>query len=161
MADGSIRAGIQLESYKLSKISFEVTQDMLVLAQKEHSDCEARYQFGFRDAVRFKAEEKICYVTGVKIELTLFDKSIEQDIASGEFIITGLFSASGELDKDTEESLIKRQGPAILFPYIRSAISLVLTSAGFSSIILPLINVHAATSPMDLKIKDIEPVKKS
>ena len=154
MADSSIKSGIQFESYKIDKVSLELVPEVGILTKKNHSDCEIKYQFGFRDAMRFKKGDSVSYVTGLKVMLTIFDKKLNKDIASGEFVITGVFSSTGEVEKNIEETLIKVQAPAILFPYVRSAITMMLTTAGFSTIIMPLVNVAAIAKTLSIKIED-------
>ena len=154
MADSSIKSGIQFESYKIDKVSLELVPEVGILTKKNHSDCEIKYQFGFRDAMRFKKGDSVFYVTGLKVMLTIFDKKLNKDIASGEFVITGVFSSTGELEKNIEETLIKVQAPTILFPYVRSAITMMLTTAGFSTIIMPLVNVAAIAKTLSIKIED-------
>lgn len=154
MADSSIKSGIQFESYKIDKVSLELVPEVGILTKKNHSDCEIKYQFGFRDAMRFKKGDSVSYVTGLKVMLTIFDKELNKDIASGEFVITGVFSSTGELEKNIEETLIKVQAPTILFPYVRSAITMMLTTAGFSTIIMPLVNVAAIAKTLSIKIED-------
>lgn len=156
MGESSIRSGIQFDSYKIDKVVFELVPETGVLAKKNHSDCEVKYQFGFRDALRFKKGDLVSYVTGLRVMLSIFDKEMGKDIASGEFIITGLFSSTGELNKDVEETLIKVQAPTILFPYVRSAITMTLTTAGFSTIILPLVNVAAIAKTLSIKIDNAD-----
>lgn len=154
MSDSSIKSGIQLESYKLDKVSLNVVQEVGILSKKSHSNCEIKYQFSFRDALRLKNQNGFSYVTGLRLTLTIFDKDLNRDIADGEFIITGLFSATGEFDSKTEENIIKIQAPAILFPYMRAAITLLLNTAGFSTIIMPLVNVAAMSKTLSIKIND-------
>lgn len=150
-----MKSGIQFESYKLDDILFQLVPEVNILAKKQYSNCEIKYQFAFRNALRLKEDIKISYVTGLKIDLTVFDKDLNKQIASGSFVITGLFSSTGEFSKEIEEKLIKYQAPTILFPYIRSSISLILATAGFSTIILPLINVAEAAKSLNLKIEDV------
>lgn len=155
MGGSSIESGIQFESYKLDNISFQLVPEVSILAKKEHSNCKIEYKFSFRNALRLKNPDKVLYVTGLKIDLSIFDKDLDKQIATGSFVITGLFSSKGEFSKETEENLIKLQAPTILFPYIRASISLILTTAGFSSVILPLINVANTAKALDLKIDEV------
>lgn len=67
-------------------------------------------------------------------------------------LLQDFFSSLGKFTKDVEEKIIKYQCPTILFPYIRAAISFTLSSAGFSTIVLPVINVNAAAKGANIKI---------
>ena len=153
--NGSIKSGLRFESYKIDKIDFHVQQTVSVLSSVNHSDCRIRFDLGFRDALRIKENEKTLYITGLQVSLKLMKKEADdKPIAEGNFVITGLFSTTGELDKETEESLVKYQGPAILMPYIRATISYTLAGAGFSPVMMPLINVNAAAADTDIKVID-------
>lgn len=157
MGSSSIKAGIQLETYKIDHMEFNVKETVGILASNSHTDCTVNFRFAFRDVYKYNLPDKISYVTGLKIDLTIASKqNPEETVATGAFIITGLFSTSNSLDKEIEEKLLKFQAPAILFPYLRAAISFTITSAGFSTIILPLVNVNAAAQTAALKIIEKE-----
>lgn len=154
MSRSCITSGIQFESYKIDNISFSLVPEVSVLLKKVHSNCEIKYQFSFRNALRLKEPSKTSYITGLKIDLIIYDKDVNKQIATGSFVITGFFSSTGEFSKETEENLIKLQAPTILFPYIRASISLLLSTAGFSAVFLPLINVAEMAKSLDLKIEN-------
>lgn len=157
MATGSVKAGMQLETYKIDHMEFNVKETLGILASTSHTDCFVNFRFSFRDVYKYIISGKTSYVTGLKIDLTVVSKQNENEpIASGSFVITGLFSTTDELEKTLEEHLLKYQAPAILFPYLRAAISFTITSAGFSTIILPLVNVNAAAQSTELKIIEKE-----
>lgn len=153
MAASGVKASMQLETYKIDHMEFNVKETLGILASNSHVDCEVNFKFAFRDVYKYKIEEKETYVTGLKIDLTIVSKqNPNQLVATGSFVITGLFYITNKIDKNIEEKLLKFQAPAILFPYLRAAISFTLTSAGFSTIILPLVNVNAVAQTTDLKI---------
>ena len=150
----SVAAGIQFISYKMDRIDFSVTQELGVLSQKDHSDCEPSFEFSFRDAFKFPGDETDSYVTGLQVKIVIKNKNNDKEIAKGVFVITGLFTSLGQLTKDIEEEIVKYQCPTILFPYIRASISFTLASAGFSTIVLPIVNVNAAAREANIKIID-------
>ncbi len=155
MADNdrsSVTSSVQFISYKMDKIDFSVKQELGVLTQREHSDCEPYFEFGFRDAFKFPGKEVDSYVTGLQVKLTIKNKSNEKEIAQGLFVITGFFTSLGKFTKEIEEKIVKYQCPAILFPFIRASISFTLSAAGFSTIVLPIVNVNAAAQNVNIKI---------
>lgn len=159
MADdnrSSITSGIQFISFKMDKIDFSVTPELGVLTQRDHSDCEPTFEFAFRDAFKFHGNEADSYVTGIQVKLTIKNKNDGKEIARGLFVITGFFTSLGKFSKEVEESIVKYQCPTILFPYIRASISFTLSSAGFSTIVLPVINVSAAAKNANIKIIEHE-----
>jgi preprotein translocase subunit SecB len=58
------------------------------------------------------------------------------------------------MDKKLEENMVHVNIPAILLPYLRSAITTILSQAGFGTIVLPLINVHEVTRRKPVEILD-------
>lgn len=154
MPDSSIKAQFQFESYKIDKINFEVQQTLDVLADR--SMPEVTFQFSFRDAFRFHRNNKILYVTGIGINFDVIHETSKKQLAKCEMIMTGMFSANGQLEKEAEENLAKCQGPAILLPYARSAITSILTDAGFPTVIMPLVNVYEMAKNVNVKIQDRE-----
>lgn len=155
MSDSSVEAGIQLESYKIDRMNFNVVPEVPILRQKTHNDCVVAFDLAFRDVYRFFNEQgQYIYITGLKTRIKIDSNSLKKTIAEGEFCITGSFLQQGVLDKETEERLIKYQAPAILMPYLRAAMSFVITGAGFSTIIFPLVNINAAARSCDIKIID-------
>ncbi len=159
MADddrSSVTSGIQFISFKMDRIDFSVTQELGILVQSDHSNCEPVFEFAFRDAIKFHGNETDSYVTGLQVKLVIKNNSDGKEIAHGVFVITGFFTSLGKFSKETEESIVKYQCPTILFPYIRAAISFTLSSAGFSTIVLPVINVNAAAKGANIKIVEPE-----
>jgi len=155
MSDSSIKAEIQFESYKIDRVDFSVTQEFDVLSSKNHSDCEVKYTFGFRNAQKRQSDNKIAYVTGLQVNIVVTSKKTEKELAKGSFIATGLFSANVGIQSDLEKSLVTCQGPAILFPYVRAAITLTLSTAGFSTMVMPLVNVYEMAKNNPVEIENI------
>ncbi len=152
MADSSIKAGIQFESYKLDRIDFSVTPQLAVLASTNQHDCGVDFSFAFRDVFKYKKQESVLYVTGLQVTLKVYDNETKNELAKGVFSITGLFSSAKTLEQETEKKLVKCQAPAILFPYIRASITHILTDAGFSTITMPLVNVNAMANNCEINI---------
>lgn len=153
----SIRSGFQMESYKVDKIDFSTTQDIETLVLKT-SDFDVNYTFGFRDTLRFKnIADKIAYVTGLKISVSIVSKSEDKkEFAKGDFIINGLFYGIGTLSEEQELQLAKYQAPTILFPYARAVISQTLYNAGFSIPVMPLLNVAEMAKKSNVKVIDMD-----
>lgn len=151
---GSIKANIQFLSYKMDKVDFSATQNLATLGAQDCSDFEAEYRFSFRNALRFVGQPQILYVTGVQAEVRIKSKISGAEMGKGIFIITGLFSADGVLTKQVEENLIKYQGPALLFPFLRANVSNLLSNFGFCCNPMPLINVNEAAKSLNLIIEE-------
>lgn len=95
----SVTSGIQFISFKMDRIDFSVTQELGVLAQRDHSNCEPVFEFAFRDALKFHGNDTDSYVTGLQVKLTIKNKSDGKEIAHGLFVITGFFFFSWKIYK--------------------------------------------------------------
>lgn len=62
--------------------------------------------------------------------------------------IKGVFSVSGE-NKDANRILLTRNSYAILFPYLRSQITLLTSQLNFEPIVLPIININSLLDDLD------------
>lgn len=151
---GSIKANVQFLSFKMDKIEFSATQTLEALATQDLSDFETGYSFAFRNALRFVGQPQVLYVTGIQVGVIVKSKKSGQELGKGSFIITGLFSSDGVMDKNLEEKIIKYQCPAILLPYLRATISTVLSNAGFGTTPMPLINVNEAAKSANVTIEE-------
>ncbi|MBF0232088.1 MAG: protein-export chaperone SecB, partial [Desulfamplus sp.] len=88
------------------------------------------------------------YVSGLDIILTVFEKPTEDDqpvdlikIKAG---IAGLFKVeNNRFLEDNEKKIVLIHFPALLFPYLRSAITGLVASGGLGTFIFPLINIHS------------------
>ncbi len=122
-----------------------------------------KLEFAFREPFYFTGPKK--YITGMNIKVSLLPNPPEAADVSKDFLlqvelgISGIFSVEeGRLTKEIENELIKIQAPALLFPYIRSTLTSLLSNAGFGSFILPLMNIQEmakqSTATADIKIVD-------
>ncbi len=107
-----------------------------------------RISLNVREPIFYKKTK--AYLGGVDLALNLFGKDLPEEDRSPEKAtltveagISGVFNVEkGRLSKETEDQLVKVQIPAILFPYLRGAVTSLLANAGFGSVILPLINMN-------------------
>lgn len=122
-----------------------------------------KLEFAFREPFYFARPKK--YITGMNIKVSLLPNPPETaDVSKDSLLqvelgVSGIFSVEeGRLAKETEDELIKVQAPALLFPYIRSTLTSLLSNAGFGSFILPLLNIQemAKQSPATAEVKTVE-----
>lgn len=55
--------------------------------------------------------------------------------------MSGLFGFDEDVDDDFMENMFKQNAVSILFPYLRSQLSIVTTQPGFVPVVLPAINI--------------------
>jgi preprotein translocase subunit SecB len=58
------------------------------------------------------------------------------------------------MDPQREKNMVQINIPAILLPYLRSAITTILSQAGFGTIVLPLINIYEIAKQQTTEILD-------
>jgi len=160
-----MKSGFRFLSYKIDNIKFSSIRDLGLL---EFSQGFGGYPWeisiGIREPLYFKGAKK--YVGGLDTVFSLKnpeekdrETAAVRQLVKIEIGIAGVFSVEeGRFEKTVEDQLVKIQIPAILFPYLRSAVTSILASSGYGSVILPLINIHAVAKDFEgkLTIKEID-----
>lgn len=148
----------QFKSYKIDRFRYQMTPYLQLLEINETFDQNLwELEIGVRQPLFSKGQK--AYIGGLDIRLSLElpddqDKEKKIEILQLEAGIAGLFVVKeGKFEKETEEKLVKYQIPALLLPYLRGTITSFLSNAGFASVILPLINIHALA---EKQLKDID-----
>jgi preprotein translocase subunit SecB len=142
---GGIESSFQFVSYKIDIFQFDVTKDVKSLLFNGILPTEQiELSVSIRNPLHISSDN--AYVGGLDILISLYFSSehVESNrIARGRAGVSGYFKVVGEsLDVETEKNLVRVQIPAVLFPFVRSAISSLTINAGFPGVILPLINVQ-------------------
>lgn len=172
METSSVTSSFRFEGYKIDRIFYETLPEVKFLeAMGNLEPMGWKSEIILRQPAYFKIDKK--YVGGIDMTFTYPIKvgsTDESQVTSKEadsrqnknfvtFIIgiAGLFSVEeGRFDKPIEENLIKNQIPAILFPYLRSAITSISAHAGIGTILLPLINIQELAKSANLSILEME-----
>ncbi|MCD6527017.1 MAG: protein-export chaperone SecB [Desulfuromonas sp.] len=165
---GSIVSSFQLQSYKIDNFRLDSVPNLQMLVSgSPFDDVEWQIQFKLRDPAFFTNDK--AYVGGLDLRIRAINcaeegsevettEPVESDepLVSIQAGISGLFRVGGDgdrFDEESEQRLAKLQIPALLFPYLRAAVTSMLANAGFGSVMLPLINLHAAASKEDIEIQ--------
>ena len=164
---GSIESYFRFEGYKIDRIFYETIPHVDFLGVKANLPSERwKTQIGIRQPAFFKSTKQ--YVGGLDITLNYPNPEIQktgvatetgqlQDIVKLSIGISGVFTVEeGRFEKAIEESLVKIQIPALLFPYLRSAITSILAHAGLGSVLFPLINIQELAKNANLMITEME-----
>lgn len=158
----SINSAFNFHSYKIDHINFRTKQNLAVLGlNKPPDDSQWQFNVAIRQPLFFRIPK--FYVCGINIVIFLPDpdnkteeRKPENSLVSLELGVAGIFSVEKErIDASIEELITKEQMPAILFPFLRSAIAQILSNAGFGHVLIPLINVPslAKDSLKDMQIE--------
>ena len=145
MAESGLESTFIFLSYKLDNVKLSILRDIGVLR------FEGNYtQYGWNQNLNIRipvyfAKEKI-YVCAVDTILELRPPKVDGKESDKwltlEVGIAGLFSTQDRMEKDLEKKFVAITAPAILFPFLRAACSNILASAGFGSVIIPLVNMY-------------------
>ena len=161
-----MKSAFKFESYKVDTVRFDIQRIFGLLEVTGNIDPNLwKLSINIREPLYFKTQKK--YLGGLDTsifvmppETEIEDKKNKEPLIKMDVGIAGIFSVVEEerFEKKVEDTLVKIQIPAILFPYVRATMSSLLANAGFGSVMLPLININelAKQSFGDVEIKVIE-----
>lgn len=157
---GSIESLFKFKSYKIDHLEFKMIHSIELLEFVGVIDPEFwEYSINIRRPIFMKS--KNIYIGGIDCTLSLFPKEYNEKEKKKEnalvYLNGGIAGSFGVGDKrfenKIEQNLVRKQIPAILFPYLRATISSLLANSGFGSINVPLINIHKLAED---SLKDVE-----
>ncbi|HVI39482.1 MAG TPA: protein-export chaperone SecB [Anaerovoracaceae bacterium] len=82
--------------------------------------------------------EKDKYKVSLELLMNNEDKTLMINIK-----VTGMFEFESEIDGDVKKDLIEQNTISILFPYIRTQVTLLTSQPGMQPIVIPPININA------------------
>lgn len=118
---------------KLNRLYFENIQ----FNRKQHFSAEPELDIRFKRDVQQRVEDKADY--RFILSANLVDKernSVEINIG-----LVGDFHITSSNNEYNAERLVSENGVAILFPYLRSEITLLTSQPGFKPVVLPAVNI--------------------
>jgi preprotein translocase subunit SecB len=153
MADDSGIASFQFVTYKIDTVNFQTAKNAgTLLTNSLSGPNQMNFEIGFRNAGKYLLNNTVHYIGGLNTQIQILDSS-KTPILTGDFGISGLFRPIN-MDKKIEENMVRYNIPAILMPYLRAAITTIVSQAGFGMIVLPLINVYEIAKKQPVKILD-------
>ena len=69
--------------------------------------------------------------------------AIQEDVFTAKVKVCGDFSIEGGVDADLKEIVIKRNTMSILFPFVRSQMTLLTSQPEMVPVVLPAVNINA------------------
>lgn len=104
----------------------------------DNSDYNSSFQITYALNSIDKSDVKVTIDTTVSNETSSISVTLRT---------VGIFKLDkGDLEQETYDHLLKANTAAILFPYVRSQISLLTTQPGIKPVIIPPININALLS---------------
>ncbi|WP_018249864.1 protein-export chaperone SecB [Orenia marismortui] len=120
------------DDYRIENINFEMNNDF------KNGDVDVDFDADFNLNI-YEEENKGLLNIEVKFWENAAKDSYPFELSIS---IIGVFSSDPSMDKEQFETMCKYNGAAILFPYIRSAITDITKVANLPSLILPTINIR-------------------
>ena len=123
---------LNFEGYKVEKIRFDINDNF------DADDVTVDIKFDIRNNI-----DKENRTLKVILEVNIFNDCIENNKPfSLEVSIIGFYRFDDKVDENILQGLVKSNAVAILYPYLRSLVSVITSNSGFPTIILPTINVN-------------------
>lgn len=115
---------IEFEKYEILNIVYEKIEDYDI----EEKNIETSVSIGFTEDLQ---------AGKVEIDVNIIDPQQSRFIR---VIVRGLFIINDGLDEEKVKVYLAQNGTAILYPYVRSIVSMISTMDSESAVILPTIN---------------------
>jgi preprotein translocase subunit SecB len=155
MSTGSVSSVFDFLSYKIDKVEFKMQSKVKYLLNNNFVKPDnANLSIRLRNTEKYNIEGAIRYVGGLAIRIVITDEEDGSTILEGEFAISGVFAPAGDIEKAEEEKFATINLPALLMPYLRSAMTNTLASAGFGTMLFPLINIYDMAKSVGVKLID-------
>ena len=121
-----IKSEIQYNGYQVNEVSFKVDNNI-------NEESQLRVDFNVQGILRKKGEFALRFETKISND----ENSLNIEIGT-----TGYFTFNNQLAEDESlHQMLALNAPAILFPYIRSYISILSVQSGLNPIVLPTLNL--------------------
>lgn len=130
--DKPIKSVLTFDNYIVRRILFEANPDF-------KPNEKITVEMGFSHEFEFDLDQN---VAAVCLGCNIFKERNENYPFSLEIEIVGFFKFETTLESEEAERLLKVNGTAILFPYLRSIVSSLTADSGFQPLILPVMNIH-------------------
>lgn len=143
---GNATSSFSFRAFKVDSVSLQMRQDLaaLELAPGPGTDWEVGVSVR---VPTFFSKPKI-YVCGVDCTIYLFLKGAPAKTPEHALVTltmggVGSFFVSGEpFTPELEKSIVRLQFPALIFAHLRASAMSLLSTAGYGSVLLPLMNMH-------------------
>ena len=135
---GEVSSVLQLKDLQITKSYFE-------LKANEITENELNIEFQVQTKVNKADENEYTILLSVIINNKLDEFELQVKY-KGVFNLPG----SESIDEDLRRTLLTRNTLAIIFPYIRSQVTLLTTAPGIAPMMIPILNINS------IEIKNVE-----
>lgn len=127
-------SSFRFDDYKIEYISFNLNKEF-----KNENENESEVDFGLQVGVNISDDNKQAEVS---LKLDIYNKDSKEAPFKLTASITGWFSTDDDIDVDKYIQFCKVNATAILFPYLRSAVTDITKISNVQPLVLPLVNVY-------------------
>jgi preprotein translocase subunit SecB len=155
MADGSIKASFDFLSYKIDKVNMKLENQVRYLIDMAPIRPEfIEMSIKLRNTEKYLFGDRIHYIGGLETRIEIKNEASGDTMVEADFGISGIFNTLDPVDAHIEENFAKFNLPAVLLPYLRATMTTILSTAGFGTVLFPLVNVYELAKTLDPRIID-------
>ncbi len=157
-----MKSEFKFESYKIDTLKLNTAKTVELLNFNGNIPTE-KWKIDIRIRTPQYLKSKSSYISGLNIVLNVLgdseDEKESNTLINIEAGISGLFKVKNDrFLEGSEKNIVLIHFPALLFPYLRSALTGLIANAGLGTFIFPLINIPGLIkeSMKDIEIQVIE-----
>jgi preprotein translocase subunit SecB len=155
MDSGSVGAKFKFTSYKIDSINLKMNPKISYLMDTDPVGQEnLRLGIKLRSTEKFSIDGSIQYIGGLSAQIEILDRKSREEMMSGDFGISGIFTPAMPLEGTVEETFAKINIPALLMPYLRAAMTNILSNVGFGTVLFPLVNIYELAKAQNCPVID-------
>lgn len=124
---------LRFKGYIADNIYFQLNNEF----NKSKEDLKLDLQFDYKLDLAYESKKAI-----ITLGCTVFDECEEKNYPFTLYVsLLGFYEFDGDLNEDEIRKMIKLNGVAILFPYLRATITNITSSCGIEPLIIPTMNI--------------------
>jgi preprotein translocase subunit SecB len=155
MANSSIKASFNFLSYKVDKVNMKMANQVSYLLNRAPVRSEfIEMSIKLRSTEKYLFGDKVHYIGGLETYIKINDEDTGDTMMEADFGISGIFNTIDPVDAHNEENFAKINLPALLMPYLRATMTNILSTAGFGTVLFPLVNIHELAKKQDPSLID-------
>jgi preprotein translocase subunit SecB len=155
MADSSIKSSFNFLSYKVDKVNMKLANKVGHLLNRAPIRPEfIEMSIRLRNTEKYLFGDNVHYVGGLETYIKIKNEATGDTMMEADFGISGIFNTIDPGDAHNEENFAKINLPALLMPYLRATMTNILSTAGFGTVLFPLVNIYELAKKQDFQLID-------
>jgi preprotein translocase subunit SecB len=155
MSSGSIKSSFDFLSYKVDKVDMKLVNQVSYLLNRDPIKPEfIEMSINLRGTEKYRSGDKVYYIGGLETHIKIKNEADGATMMEADFGISGIFNTIDPVDTHIEENFSRFNLPAILLPYLRATMTNILSTAGFGTVLFPLVNMYELAKKQDFSLND-------